>query len=127
MQAVPVVPPQHQQQSLDRHHSIAAGANGAVAGGAAGAAGVPGQVPIAVGVVDEEAAKLSKLEAKRIKNRLSAARSNHKRRLQLEAQKKELALLRKRVEELKSKKQLVTAENESLKKKVAQEDISLEG
>lgn len=57
----------------------------------------------------------SKLEAKRIKNRLSAAKSNQKRREQLEAQKKELALLRQRVEELKSKKQLVSAENESLR------------
>lgn len=73
---------------------------------------------------DEEMATLSKLEAKRIKNRLSAAKSNHKRRVQLEAQKKELALLKQRVEELKSKEQVITRENENLKKKVAQQHVS---
>lgn len=69
--------------------------------------------------MDEEAAREAKLEAKRIKNRLSAARSNQKRRAQLEAQKKELAQLRERVEELKSKQRLVSEENETLKRQAA--------
>lgn len=119
VQAVPVMPP---PQSLDAKGAVSLTERPTGAAAVTGTEGATGQV-----VDVEEAARLSKLEAKRIKNRLSAARSNHKRRLQLEAQKKELALLRQRVEELKSKKQLVAAENESLKKKVAQEDVSLEG
>lgn len=66
----------------------------------------------------EEAARQAKLEAKRIKNRMSAARSNQKRRAQLEAQRKELATLRKRVEELTSKKQIMMEENMNLRKQV---------
>lgn len=69
--------------------------------------------------MDEKASREAKLEAKRIKNRLSAARSNQKRRAQLETQKKELTQLRERVEELKSKQQLVSEENETLKRQVA--------
>lgn len=69
--------------------------------------------------MDEEMAKEAKLEAKRIKNRLSAARSNQKRRAQLDAQKKELAALRARVEQLKSRKQHVTEENENLKQVIS--------
>lgn len=70
-------------------------------------------------VMDEQAAREAKLEAKRIKNRLSAARSNQKRRAQLEAQKKELNSLKERVQELKSRQKLVIEENESLKQQVA--------
>ncbi|PXF47602.1 hypothetical protein BWQ96_02581 [Gracilariopsis chorda] len=67
---------------------------------------------------EEEAARQAKLEVKRIKNRMSAARSNQKRRAQLEAQRKELAALRKRVEELTSKKQVMMEENMNLRKQV---------
>lgn len=76
-----------------------------------------GAVPIqpSAPVKDKEELQESKLEAKRIKNRLSAAKSNQKRREQLEAQKKELALLRQRVTELKSRKQRISAENDSLR------------
>eukprot|EP00177_Eucheuma_denticulatum_P007821 GFKZ01014235.1.p1 GENE.GFKZ01014235.1~~GFKZ01014235.1.p1 ORF type:complete len:737 (+),score=93.76 GFKZ01014235.1:84-2213(+) len=70
-------------------------------------------------VMDEQAAREAKLEAKRIKNRLSAARSNQKRRAQLEAQKKELNSLKERVQELKSRQKLVIEENEALKQQVA--------
>lgn len=70
-------------------------------------------------VMDEHAAREAKLEAKRIKNRLSAARSNQKRRAQLEAQKKELSVLKERVQELKSRQKLVIEENESLKQQIS--------
>lgn len=60
----------------------------------------------------------AKLELKRIRNRLSAAKSNQKRREHLEAQKKELACLKMRVEELRLKKLSIARENESLKKQL---------
>ncbi|KAI0560675.1 hypothetical protein FGB62_104g120 [Gracilaria domingensis] len=66
----------------------------------------------------EEAVRQAKLEAKRIKNRMSAARSNQKRRAQLEAQREELAMLRRRVEELTNKKQLALEENRVLRRQV---------
>lgn len=78
----------------------------------------PTPVTSKAGDKDDEAAKEAKLEAKRIKNRMSAAKSNQKRRAQLESQRKELAVLRKRVEELKAKKQHMTEENESLRRLV---------
>lgn len=58
---------------------------------------------------------IDKAEAKKIRNRLSAAKSNQRRRQQLEAQKKELEVLQQRVVDLKKKKELVTAENELLR------------
>lgn len=61
------------------------------------------------------AAPVDKAEAKKIRNRLSAAKSNQKRRAQIEAQKKELVVLHLRVEELKKKKQQMTSENELLR------------
>lgn len=68
--------------------------------------------------LDKEAAAEAKKEAKRIKNRLSAAKSNQKRRAQLEAQKKELAVLKERVQELRSRKDHISEENEYLKKQI---------
>ncbi|CDF34312.1 unnamed protein product [Chondrus crispus] len=70
---------------------------------------------------DEKSAREAKLEAKRIKNRLSAARSNQKRRAQLEAQKQELAELRERVQELKWRETKVSEENEILKRQILSE------
>ncbi len=58
---------------------------------------------------------VDKAEAKKIRNRLSAAKSNQRRRAQIEAQKKELVVLHLRVEELKKKKQQMMAENEVLR------------
>ena len=67
---------------------------------------------------EEEKAKKAKLEAKKIKNRMSAAKSNQKRRQQLEAQRNELAFLKERVELLKNKKHEIIVENEQLRKRV---------
>lgn len=106
----------------------AAAATAATVAAAAAVAATTGSTSVSVAgrpPVSEEAIRASKLEAKRIKNRLSAAKSNQKRREQLEAQKKELALLRKRIEELKSRKQLITQENELLKKRMAQDRAPL--
>ena len=72
----------------------------------------------AVDQMSEEAVKEAKLEAKRIKNRMSAAKSNRKRRAQLEAQRSELSVLRERVEELRGKKLRVLEENEFLKQQI---------
>ncbi|CAN8066217.1 unnamed protein product [Agarophyton chilense] len=66
----------------------------------------------------EEAVRQAKLEAKRIKNRMSAARSNQKRRAQLDAQRQELAALRQRAEELTNKKQVLMEENKALRRYV---------
>lgn len=73
---------------------------------------------------DANAAREEKLEAKRRKNRLSAARSNQKRKEKWEAQKKELETLRKRVEQLEQKKSALSEENDDLKRQVAQQQIA---
>lgn len=65
--------------------------------------------------VDEEAAKKAKVDAKRRKNRMSAARSNEKRKERLELQRRELELLKaKRVELIKVQQHLKN-ENDILK------------
>lgn len=66
----------------------------------------------------EEEKEEAKREAKRIKNRMSAARSNQKRRLHLESQRRELASLSGRVEELQGKKKQILEENEKLRKQL---------
>lgn len=58
---------------------------------------------------------IDKTEAKKIRNRLSAARSNQRRRKQLEAQKRELEILQQRVIDLKRKKESMTMENQRLR------------
>lgn len=72
---------------------------------------------VSVGVGDNT--RESKLEAKRIRNRLSAAKSNQKRREHLEAQKKELSQLKARVEQLRSRETHIERENEYLRKQIA--------
>lgn len=70
------------------------------------------------GVVTEKKpldSAIDKAEAKKIRNRLSAAKSNQRRRAQLEAQRKQLATLQQRVVELRKKKELMTAENGRLR------------
>ncbi len=58
---------------------------------------------------------IDKAEAKKIRNRLSAAKSNQRRRAQLEAQRKELEMLQQRVLELRKKKEMIAAENGRLR------------
>lgn len=82
---------------------------------------IPPSVGPSVGTVDNT--RESKLEAKRIRNRLSAAKSNQKRREHLEAQKKELSQLKARVEQLRSREALIVRENESLRKQIAADNL----
>lgn len=71
--------------------------------------------------IAEQEERDAKLEAKRIKNRLSAAKSNQKRRAQLEAQKRELAILREKVDELEAKKMNMEEDNERLRLQIFSE------
>lgn len=71
-----------------------------------------------VPVLDEDAIREAKKEAKRRKNRLSAARSNHRKKEKLEAQKKELAQLRERVVALREQKKQLDAMNSTLREQV---------
>lgn len=70
---------------------------------------------------DEESIRQGKLQAKRIKNRMSAAKSNQKRRQHLESQRKELSTLKRRVEELTSRKDTMAEANDSLRKRIKNE------
>lgn len=70
-----------------------------------------------------ENSRESKLEAKRIRNRLSAAKSNQKRREHLEAQKKELSQLKARVEHLRSRHTLIVKENELLRNQISADNF----
>jgi len=61
---------------------------------------------------------LDKAEMKKIRNRLSAAKSNQRRRIQLEAQRKELENLQERVVELEKLKQQRSEENRQLRAQI---------
>lgn len=68
-----------------------------------------------LGEQDLEARRAKKQKIRREKNRLSAARSNEKRRMQLEARKDELAKLQQRLEILQGRKTVAEEENAALK------------
>ena len=64
---------------------------------------------------DEDRKREEKREAKRRRNRLSAARSNEKRKENWQKQRQTLESLRKKVQELEQRKLTLSAENEQLK------------
>lgn len=75
--------------------------------------------PAVIPPIDENAIKEAKLEAKRRRNRLSAARSNQKRKERMEQKKKELQTLKETEQELRAVEEKLRLQNEGLKKQAA--------
>ena len=69
--------------------------------------------------LNEQAIKEAKLEAKRRRNRLSAARSNQKRKERMEQKKKELQNLKETEKKLRAVEEKLISQNEMLKREAA--------
>lgn len=77
----------------------------------------PASVPM-----DTEAIREAKKEAKRRKNRLSAARSNQRKKEGIEAQKKELVVLKERLAKLKDVEKTLADENSNLRQQCTMQE-----
>ncbi|CDF32942.1 unnamed protein product [Chondrus crispus] len=77
---------------------------------------------VGASVVDQDAIREAKMEAKRRKNRLSAARSNHRKKERLEAQKKELLDLKERMALLQGRKEMLVDANSVLRQQVGTQE-----
>lgn len=77
---------------------------------------------VGASVVDQDTIREAKMEAKRRKNRLSAARSNHRKKERLEAQKKELSDLKERMVLLQGRKEMLVDANSVLRQYVGTQE-----